>query len=286
MIITSYLKKPILRKTALYMSNNNNHETLRQGLRKFNGILPGLELSIPLYLFEKIFTTLHYGEVVDIENIFIIEVLLGYLTYGTDRFIDALAYEKNSKLDITETKKKLYNEILDNKEFVFGTLSICYIITFIMLSHTEETAIFIPLLTLNLFYTKIKPRLGLLKAPFIGFMWLLASVVLPCVIYDNNFSIINDIQVCSAPFLTLMGTSNYADIADINEDIENNVSTIPVVFGEKKALYFSIFCMLLSTGLIFLNENYDVLVLENSLLVSSNIGFSFYAFNLLKKKEN
>ena len=153
MIITKFQRKPIInisnrssfKSTRLYMIENDNSNEMREALRKFNGILPGLELSIPLYFFEKIFTTLHYGEIVNIDNIFFLEVLLGYLTYGTDRFLDALAYERNSKLEINLAKKKLYNEILDNKEFIFGTLGISYIITFIMLSQTEETTIFIPL---------------------------------------------------------------------------------------------------------------------------------------------
>jgi len=268
------------------MIENDNSNEMKEALRKFNGILPGLELSIPLYFFEKIFTTLHYGEIVNIDNIFFLEVLLGYLTYGTDRFLDALAYERNSKLEINLAKKKLYNEILDNKEFIFGTLGISYIITFIMLSQTEETTIFIPLLTLNLFYTRFKSKLGLGKSAFIGTMWLLACVVLPCVIHDHNYSILNDIQVCLSPLLTLMGTSNYADIADIKEDKQNNVKTIPVVFGKKVALYFTIICLLISTTLIVYNENNRILLFQNSFLEMSNIGFAIYSLQLINNDNN
>ena len=60
-------------------------------------------------------------------------------------------------------------------------------------------------------------------------MWV-STIILPCVIYENNFNI-DDYQVYLPAFFSLVSSSNLADIKDIEEDKINNVNTIPVLYG-------------------------------------------------------
>ena len=49
-------------------------------------------------------------------------------------------------------------------------------------------------------------------------MWTLSAVILPCVLYENDFSILKyplDYLPC---FLNILASSNLADVKDIEED--------------------------------------------------------------------
>ena len=102
-------------------------------------------------------------------------------------------------------------------------------------------------------------------------MWTIATVIMPCVIYDNNYSIIQypiDYLPC---FLTLFATSNFADNRDIDEDRELQVYTIPVKYGIKKSNILSIFALLVSSYLLIENPNYDNRFIINTIIELQNI---------------
>ena len=96
---------------------------------------------------------------------------------------------------------------------------------------------------------------------WISSFWVLASVIIPCVWYDNNYDILYDPINYLPCFLSILGTSNLADIKDIEEDRELGINTWPVLFGKQNSAKISIFILLLSSYLLAINEKL-VLTLE------------------------
>ena len=56
--------------------------------------LPGTELAIPITIFERIFIKLHYNSQPIIPYLFLVYSLISYSTYGLDRYLDALEYNR------------------------------------------------------------------------------------------------------------------------------------------------------------------------------------------------
>ena len=110
-------------------------------------------------------------------------------------------------------------------------------------------------------------------------MWTLASVILPCVIYEHNYNIINyplDYMPC---FLTLFATSNFADVKDITEDKINNITTLPIAIGEKKSNFINLIALSLSSILLIENPNFDNRIIINSIVELQNFGIMYLLYN-------
>ena len=88
--------------TRLYSIPENIQKT--EIIKKIS-VFSGDAIGFPIYMFQYIFTNLHYGKSIHVPNIFFFEVLLGYVTYGTDRLIDAYAYKKDPTIEIRENKR-------------------------------------------------------------------------------------------------------------------------------------------------------------------------------------
>lgn len=241
----------------------------------YSGIspLPGIEIGIPISLFENIFTTLHYGYQIDVPYFLLLSSLIGYVTYGTDRYYDALEYKKmNDTSNISQKKINLYDNILENEQFIKFSLIFCNIILVAFFKENNETAPFILLLFISRYYKQIKKQFGLVKAPFIGAMWSIASIILPCVLYEHNYNILND-PTCYLPaFFSLMAASNTADISDYNEDKLNNINTFPVQFGKENTIYMNLLFLFISSLLFGINHNYLNRPIVNSLFELNNLG--------------
>ena len=261
--------------------NNNKKNPISSAIMYSNiSPLPGLELGIPIQIFENIFTNLHYGHDIELPFFFIISCLIGYVTYGTDRFLDALEYENSKFIDFSKSKVQLYNYILNNKKFILNTLLFSNIILITIFRQQEETLPFIPLLALSNFYKNIKQYNGLLKAPFIGFMWTIASIILPCVMHDHNYDIINDPSSYLPAFLSLIASSNLADIVDYEEDKNKNIETIPVKFGKENAIYLNLILIFISSLIFAVNKNFLNRPIINSFFELNNFGTSLANFRL------
>ena len=244
--------------------------------------LPGLEIGIPINVFENIFTNIHYGHDIHLPYFIILSCLIGYVTYGTDRFLDALEYYDNNKeIPISENKKKLYNYMVNNQKLIKSTLVISNIALVYILEQDEQTIPFIFLLVLSNFYKQIKKEFGILKAPFIGVMWTLASVILPCVLYEHNYDIFYHPTSYLPAFLSLFAASNTADITDQEEDKENNITTIPVKFGSENSIYLNLILLFLSSLIFGFKPNYMNRPFVNTLFELNNAGASFVNFKLL-----
>lgn len=235
-------------------------------------VFSGDDIGFPIYMFQYIFTNLHYGKSIYVPNILLFEILLGYVTYGTDRLIDAYAYKKNPSLEIRENKIQLYENIIANENVVMTTLLLSYMLCIQWLSKDKFTSPFSILLLFNAFYKQLKPKLGPLKPVFIGSMWIIASILLPSVAYSHNYEILQDFSSYLPPLLTIIGSSNIADIKDIDEDKEQNINTIPVIIGEEYSHYFTIVVMFISIIIHLNHPNYDFHSIPDVLFDLNNLG--------------
>ena len=80
----------------------------RQTIKSITNPLPGLDIGIPLTIFQNTFTSLHYGESIVTTRDVLLQFLIGYYVYGSDRYSDALEYCENP---YSTPKKDLYEYI-------------------------------------------------------------------------------------------------------------------------------------------------------------------------------
>jgi hypothetical protein len=254
-------------------------------------LFTGIDIGVPLNIFSNVFTNLHYGYDITSEKTILIQFLLGYYTYGRDRYNDALEYvasrEKNElMIDVAQSKQELYTFIYNNRDrYNITLLSSFLAILYILLTSIdiqEELLYnlpFIPLFYLNGEYKSFKSLLGEFKAVYIGIMWCLASLVLPCVLYEHNYDILLYPQDYIPCILTLFATSNFADNKDIIEDRANNVDTIPVKYGVLKSNMISIIALAISCILLIENPNFENRVWINGIVELQNFATMGLIYN-------
>ncbi len=248
-------------------------------------LFTGFDIGIPLNIFSNIFTNLHYGYDITTPKSVLIQFLLGYYTYGKDRYNDAIEYIAEP-LQYNTTKQELYNFIYNNRDNYNITLSLSFIaIVYILLtsvSNTDEIVYnlpFIPLFYLNGEYKSFKPLLGEYKAIYIGIMWCLASLVLPCVLYEHNYDILNyplDYVPC---ILTLFATSNFADNRDIDEDKMNGIMTFPVKYGITTANIVSFIALVISSLTLIENPHFENRIWINGFVELQNFAVMGLLYN-------
>ncbi len=239
---------------------------------------PGLDIGIPLTIFQNTYTTLHYGEDIITLKLIALQFLLGYYAYGTDRYNDAIEYHMTP---YNTTKKVLYEDIYENQILVYKSLMFSYLSILTILLYDENFVYNIPfvfiLQTLNT-YKKTKPKLGVCKPLYISIMWTLCAVIIPCVLHDHDYSIFNYPQDYLPCTLTLFAASNIIDNKDIEEDTKNGINTIPVFYGKDNSNYISIVALIGSSVLLGTNPHYLDNVLGNSYLEIQNAAISYLPF--------
>jgi len=233
--------------------------------RKKMGIIPGSEIGYPLLILEQTFMQLHYNKMVITPETVILPFLLGTCTYGTDRFIDAFLSQTDEEICDTEGKcykvdkldklDYLYKYILDNKVKVFSELSVFYLITFSLFNQSGYNE-FTYILLLCSTYSQYKRYIGMYKSVYIGVLWSIASIIIPCVLYEHNYNILYDPCSYMPICFNIIGTSNFLDIKDIDEDKADNVETIPVKYGIKTAKLYSLIALIISSITLSLSPHY------------------------------
>ena len=113
-------------------------------------------------------------------------------------------------------------------------------------------------------------------------MWTFSTLILPCVLIDNNYSILNSPLDYIPEILILFATSNLADIDDYEEDKYNNINTIPVKYGKKNALGVTLLSLSIASLLFGLNPNYTQRPVINSIFELQNALFAYISYNNLK----
>tara|TARA_B100001057_G_scaffold198759_3_gene199350 strand:- start:21097 stop:21948 length:852 start_codon:yes stop_codon:yes gene_type:complete len=251
-----------------YIPISLNSQRHRTSLIKNEDFLTGIEIGIPLNIFSNIFTNLHYGYDVTNWEVVFMQFVLGFYTYGKDRYYDALEYKKNP---YNTSKVELYENIYNSKEVYISAIYSSYLLFSIWVLMNDNILLpYILLLYLNGEYKLYKKYLGVFKPAYIGFMWTMSSVILPCIVNDNSYDIFKypaDYLPC---FLILFATSSFADNKDISDDIINNVETIPVKYGIEKSNFINMFALIVSSILLVENPNFENRILVNSLVEVQN----------------
>lgn len=255
------------------LSKNSNLKRINMVTHAINPA-NGLDMGIPLNIIQNVFTNLHYGQDIITPKMIVLQFLIGYYTYGKDRYKDALDYDK---LSYETTKQDLYEFLVKYQNLYKLSYDVTFlVITYILLTDENQTSN-LPILVLlysTEFYKQIKKINPFLKPTYIAVMWTLSTVILPCYLHDHNLNILNsplDYVPCA---MTLFSTSTMLDLKDIEEDKQNNVETLAVKYGTEKTSYFALALLGLSSLLVGLNPNYLENPLANSFFELQNAALS------------
>lgn len=270
--ISAFVSSPIIRKGSSKLIKSNK---LINKVHYSVNPLNGLDLGIPLNILQNVFTNLHYGYDITTSKIIILQFLIGYYTYGKDRYKDALEYNENP---FETDKKELYEYLLKYKNLYRLTYDMSFILITSILLFDDEGLNNLPLVLVLLsseFYKDLKKNLPYLKPFYVAIMWTLSTTILPAVMHDNNYDILNypmDYLPCT---LTMFASSNLLDIKDVKEDKENGINTIPVTFGKYFTYCIILISLAMSSLLFGINDHYLDRPLINSIYEIQNSALSF-----------
>ena len=244
--------------------------------------LNGIDIGIPLNIIDNVFTNLHYGYDVTTLKVVLLQFLIGYYTYGKDRYKDAVEYiELNQETNISEKKKSLYETLYNNSSFYKTSYCVAFYGILFLLFYDDYWYLNIPaagLLYSTEYYKQLKGQIVGFKPVFVASMWTFSAVLLPCILYDHDYSILNDVDDYLPCFLVLFACTNLADIKDIDEDIESGVNTIPVFFGKENTQMLVMASLFFSSLIFGVHPNYANRPLVNAAFELQNAVLSFFTF--------
>lgn len=264
--ITKTLSNRSLSKHPLYnFRSYRNTNTNRIIITNSVNLLSDFNTGIPLNIFQNLFTNIHYGFNIITPKLIALQFIIGFYTYGKDRYYDAIEY-KSQPYKTTNKKITLYENINNNKLMykLSYDLSFLIIITLLLEPHfvdsdliiNSELLPFLLLLYSTEYYKYFKLINPFIKPLYVSGMWTASSVILPCVLHDHDYTILNDFSIYSPCFLTLFAVTNYADIFDVNEDKINNIKTLPVCYGVYNTNIIILTSLMLSSIIFGLNSHY------------------------------
>lgn len=152
----------------------------------------------------------------------VLQILLGIYTYGMDRM---------TLYDRTKTYLYVFYECL----LLFNCM---------LLSQNIHTIPYIPFLYSTKYYRFLKKHLGILKPSVIALLWSATAVLLPHLLDTHTHTHTHQyhygcLQMLGC-YLAVYGTSNLADIKDVEEDRDDGLLTIPIVYTEKVTEFVAI----------------------------------------------
>lgn len=259
----------------------NTLPVLRSTVKTYDSI-QGADIGIPLNIITNIFTNLHYGQEIITPHMVSLQFLIGYYTYGKDRYKDALEYESAPYL-VSESKQELYMSILKYRYIYRLSYCICFYAILYGLNEQLTPNQYVPIMCLlysTEYYKRFKSNIPAFKPFYVSLLWTFSTSILPCVIHDHDYSILTDPCDYLPCALNIFALTNVADIKDLEEDKMNDVKTFPLLFGED-VTYMSVFFALASSSLLFgLHPHYMDRPLINSLFEIQNIVFSILCVGL------
>ncbi len=242
-------------------------------------ILSGIEIGIPLNIISKISTDVNFPTSIITKESILINFLLGFATYKQDRYLDAL---ENNLLNYSNSKNLYYNSLLDNEKFIQYTLFCSYITILILTFSLNNDLKIITPLFLSTFlykYCKKNKNLSFLKPFYVASLWTVSTCIIPLILNDNyNIDYIN-FSLLAPPFLNLFALTNLADLKDYDEDLNNEIYTLPIIFGRSKIKTIILFSSILST-ILFIDSPYYLNNIQNIIYLSSNIVPYFSLLNV------
>ena len=246
-------------------------------------LLNDFSIGFPLNIFQNVFTNNHYGYDITTSKLIVLQFIIGFYTYGKDRYYDAIEY--NTEPYATTDKKILLYETINNNKLFYKLsydLSFFVIIILILEPHfinseliiNDESLPFLLLLYSVEYYKYLKLINPFIKPLYVSGMWTTSSVILPCVLHDHDYSILNDFAVYLPCFFTLFAVTNYADVFDVNEDKINNIKTLPVCYGLYNTNIIILTSLFFSSIIFGLNTHYLDRPFINSMFEIQNAAFS------------
>uniref|UniRef100_A0A6C0CRF6 Uncharacterized protein n=1 Tax=viral metagenome TaxID=1070528 RepID=A0A6C0CRF6_9ZZZZ len=197
----------------------------------------------------------------------LLQQLLGYYTYGTDKLNDKTSYTVGkeqwyqSSFDTafqmillslfasphiihTLSCQQMYN-IIRSSSHNFNFRDQCLQNSVYLMEITDMWHIvpFLLFLESTHYYIDLKRRFGLLKPFYVSFMWMMTSVVLPSVLNTHTYDILLT-KTPWYPFLLILAMSNIMDTLDIKEDRNQDYFTMPVMYGKFVSYTCSCFYLL------------------------------------------
>ncbi len=267
---------PLIKRSIIFKKTINPRSSLQMNVN-------GLDLGIPLNIITNVFTNLHYGYDITTPKLILLQFLIGYYSYGKDRYKDALEYELNP---YETNKEDFYQSILKYKyNYKYSYCLSFYMIIVILCTSTSITQAIpiIGLLYSTEYYKLLKEKNAFYKPFYVSFMWTFATIIMPCILYEHNYEILYDFYDYVPCMLLLFSSTNLADIKDIEEDKQNEILTLPVQYGEENTIKIVFGSLALSSLLFGLHPNYLERPIINSLFELQNTFLSvitYYVFNL------
>lgn len=237
-------------------------------------VVTGIDIGIPLNLISNVFTNLHYGENIMTTKMVLLQFLIGYYTYGKDRYKDALEYEE---APIETPKQNLYRSILQYRHIYKFTYCVSFYLISGFLLEGDNWKDITPILILlysTEYYKSLKTNAAFLKPFYVSFMWTFATVILPCFLHDHNYEILLDGCGYLPCAFNLFALTNLADIKDVEEDTTNGIMTLPVQLGETTTLGLVYASLALSSLLFGLHPHYLDRPIVNGLFEVQNVVIS------------
>ena len=245
--------RPIYNYPLLLKNNNSNYYN-----NKFYNPIIGSSIGVPLNILQYIFTYTYFNENIVNRELFILQIAIGIFTYGTDRFLDALDYTDNLNNNHIYSQDKIdyYNYLIKNTYFNIFIIFSSFIYINNIIKDNIETHPFIYAISSTLFYRNFKENFGEFKSLYIAIFWTLGAVILPCVLYENNYEILYHPTIYMPNFFLMFASSNALDIKDIDEDKNNNIYTLPVIIGKKNTLLLNNLSYIIAFSIYFTNFLY------------------------------
>tara|TARA_B100001093_G_scaffold64713_1_gene54629 strand:+ start:11574 stop:12323 length:750 start_codon:yes stop_codon:yes gene_type:complete len=240
-------------------------------------ILSGIEIGVPLNIISKITTDVNFPNTIITKESILINFLLGFITYKQDRYLDAQEYFNNF-YNISNPKHKYYISLLDNEKIVQLTLFCSYItICTLCIFSSYDIKIILPLFTSTFLYKYFKKNnnLSFFKPFYVAIMWTICTNVIPLT-FDNHDYSLNFLSFAPT-FFNIFSLTNLADLKDYDEDLKNNVNTLPIILGKNKINKIILLSSFIST-FIFMNSEYYSNNFHNIFYICTNI---FPLINLL-----
>ncbi len=273
-----------------------NSLKIRQHMSMNIPSLNGADIGIPLNIIDNVFTNLHYGYHVTTLKGVVLQFLIGYYTYGKDRYKDALEYFQNGcgveyiesqnntyVMEITNNKKELYETLYLNRHFYQASYCVVFYSIFVLLFNNQYWYLNTPaagLLYSTEYYKQLKSQFVGFKPLFVASMWTFSAAILPCVLHDHNYSILQDVNDYFPCFLLFFACTNLADIKDIDEDTLNGVNTLPGFWGKKNTQMLVLSSLALSSYMFGVHPHYMDRPIVNGVFEIQNSVLSLATFLL------
>jgi len=129
----------------------------------------------------------------------------------------------------------LFNNLIQK---IINIINFCTITLFIYFDNLKFLPILFLLETTN-YYIYIKKNINLIKPFYVSFLWTINTVLIPLILNSNlhfNILIIKDLIL---NFILIFSLTNIADLLDIEDDIKNNIKTIPILIGKNYTIILS-----------------------------------------------